>query len=44
MEARNVVIVDGCRSAFSRGGVGKFEATRLDEVGASVVRGLLTEP
>ncbi len=41
MEARNVVIVDGCRSAFSRGGVGKFEATRLDEVGASVVRGLL---
>ena len=41
MKARNVVIVDGCRSAFSRGGVGKFEATRLDEVGAAVVRALL---
>jgi len=41
MKARNVVILDGCRSAFSRGGVGKFEATRLDEVGATVVRALL---
>lgn len=41
MKARNVVIVDGCRSAFSRGGRGKFEATRLDEVGAEIVRALL---
>lgn len=41
MEARNVVIVDGCRSAFSRGGRGKFEATRMDEVGATIVRALL---
>ena len=41
MKARNVVIVDGCRSAFSRGGVGKFEATRMDEIGATVVRALL---
>jgi acetyl-CoA acetyltransferase family protein len=41
MKARNVVIVDGCRSAFSRGGVGKFEATRMDEIGATVVRALM---
>jgi len=41
MKARNVVIVDGCRSAFSRGGVGRFEATRMDEVGAQVVKALL---
>lgn len=41
MKARNVVIVDGVRSAFSRGGRGKFESTRMDEVGATIVRGLL---
>lgn len=41
MKAKNVVIVDGCRSAFSRGGRGKFEATRLDETGAAIVRALL---
>jgi acetyl-CoA acetyltransferase family protein len=41
MKARNVVIVDGCRSAFSRGGVGKFEATRMDEVGVKIVKELL---
>lgn len=41
MKARNVVIVDGCRTAFSRGGVGKFEGTRMDEMGAAVVRALL---
>jgi len=41
MKARNVVIVDGCRSAFSRGGRGKLESTRLDEVGAAVVRTLM---
>ncbi|MBN1662976.1 MAG: thiolase family protein [Deltaproteobacteria bacterium] len=41
MKVRNVVIVDGCRSAFSRGGVGKFEATRMDEIGVQVVKALL---
>jgi len=40
MRLRNVVIVDGVRSAFARGGRGKLEATRLDEVGATLVRKL----
>ena len=34
MELRNVVLVDGIRTPFSRGGKGKFEATRMDEVTA----------
>lgn len=41
MELQNAVIVDGARSAFARGGRGKLVATRLDEVGAQVVRALL---
>lgn len=41
MELQNAVIVDGVRSAFGRGGRGKLVATRLDEVGAQVVRALL---
>jgi acetyl-CoA acetyltransferase family protein len=41
MQLRNVVLVDGLRSAFARGGRGKLVATRLDEVGARVVRALL---
>lgn len=41
MKARNVVIVDGVRSAFSRGGKGKLEATRMDELGAKIVIALL---
>ena len=41
MKARNVVIVDGVRSAFSRGGKGKLEATRMDELGAKIVVALL---
>ncbi|MBW2398659.1 MAG: acetyl-CoA C-acyltransferase, partial [Deltaproteobacteria bacterium] len=41
MEIRNVVLVDGARSAFARGGRGKLTATRLDEVGATVLRALL---
>ncbi|MEX2373297.1 MAG: thiolase family protein, partial [Dehalococcoidia bacterium] len=41
MELQNVVIVDAARSAFTRGARGAFTATRLDEVGAQVVRGLL---
>ena len=41
MELENAVIVDGVRSAFSRGGRGKLVATRLDEAGARIVRALL---
>jgi acetyl-CoA acetyltransferase family protein len=41
MELRNVVIVDGARSAYGRGGRGKLVATRLDEAGATIVRALL---
>lgn len=41
MELQNVVIVDGVRSAFGRGGRGKLVATRLDEAGAQIVRALM---
>jgi len=41
MKLRNVVIVDGARSPFSWGGRGMFEATRLDEVAAKVVKTLM---
>jgi acetyl-CoA acetyltransferase family protein len=42
MELRKVVLVDGVRSPFARGGRGKLVATRLDEAGAQVVRALLS--
>jgi acetyl-CoA acyltransferase len=41
MQLRNVVIVDGARSAFGRGGRGSLVATRLDEASAKVLRALL---
>jgi acetyl-CoA acetyltransferase family protein len=41
MKSRNVVLVDGVRSAFARGGRGKLVATRLDDAGAKVLRALL---
>lgn len=41
MELQNVVLVDGVRSAFGRGGRGALVATRLDEVGGKVVRALM---
>jgi acetyl-CoA acetyltransferase family protein len=41
MQLRNVVLVDGVRSAFARGARGKLVASRLDEVGARVLRALL---
>lgn len=41
MQLRNVVLVDGARSAFGRGARGKLVASRLDEVGARVLRTLL---
>jgi acetyl-CoA C-acetyltransferase len=41
MKLENVVVVDGVRSAFARGGKGKLVATRLDEAGAKIIRALL---
>src|SRR5687767_8339841 len=41
MQLRNVVIVDGCRSAFGRGGRGSLVGTRLDDAGAKIIRALL---
>ena len=41
MKSRNAVLVDGVRSPFARGGRGKLEATRLDEVGALLIKELL---
>jgi len=41
MQLRNVVLVDGVRSAFGRGGRGSLVATRLDEAGATVLRSLM---
>ena len=41
MEIRNAVIVDGVRTPFARATRGKLVATRLDEVGAKVIRHLL---
>ena len=40
-ELKNVVLVDGVRSAFGRGGRGQLVATRLDEAGGTVVRALM---
>ena len=41
MKLEQVVVVDGMRTAFGRGGKGKLVATRLDEAGAKVIRTLL---
>jgi acetyl-CoA acetyltransferase family protein len=41
MELKNVVIVDAARSAFGRGAKGSLVASRMDEVAAHVVKGLL---
>jgi acetyl-CoA acetyltransferase family protein len=41
MKLEQVVVVDGARSAFARGGRGKLVATRLDEAGATLIRALL---
>ena len=41
MDLKNVVLVDGVRSAFARGGRGALVATRLDDAGAKVLRALL---
>jgi acetyl-CoA acetyltransferase family protein len=41
MELQNVVLVDGVRSPFARGGKGMLVATRLDETAALVLRALM---
>jgi acetyl-CoA acetyltransferase family protein len=41
MQLQSVVLVDGLRIPFARGGRGKLVATRLDEVGAKLLRALL---
>ena len=41
MELRNAVVVDGVRTAFTKGGRGKLEAARLDDLGAYLIRALL---
>jgi acetyl-CoA acetyltransferase family protein len=41
MKLQNVVLVDGVRSAFARGGRGQLVATRLDEAAAKVLRALM---
>ena len=41
MELRNAVIVDGVRSPFGRAARGKLVATRLDDVGAQIIRALM---
>ncbi|MBF6600388.1 MAG: thiolase family protein [Dehalococcoidia bacterium] len=41
MELRNVVLVDGVRSAFARGGRGVMVGNRLDDNAALVLRALL---
>jgi 3-oxo-5,6-didehydrosuberyl-CoA/3-oxoadipyl-CoA thiolase len=41
MKSQNVVLVDGVRSAFGRGGRGTLVATRLDDAAATVVRALM---
>ena len=41
MKLRNAVIVDGVRSPFSKGGRGRLEAARMDELGVHIVRTLM---
>ncbi len=41
MPLRNVVLVDGARTAFARGAKGRLVATRLDDAGGQLVRALL---
>jgi acetyl-CoA acetyltransferase family protein len=41
MKMQNVVLVDGVRSAFGRGGRGMLVATRLDDAAGQVVRALM---
>jgi len=40
MKLRNAVVVDGVRTAFSKGGRGKLEAARLDDLGGVLIKAL----
>ena len=40
MKLRNAVVIDGVRTAFTKGGRGKLEAARLDDLGAVLIRAL----
>jgi len=37
LRLRNAVVVDGVRTAFTKGGRGKLEAARLDDIGAYLI-------
>ena len=41
MDLHNVVLVDGVRSPFAKGGRGGFAATRLDDIAVTVLKTLL---
>jgi len=41
MKLRNAVVIDGVRTAFTKGGRGRLEAARLDDLGAVLIRALL---
>ena len=41
LKLRNAVVVDGLRTAFTKGGRGKLEAARMDDLGATLIRALL---
>jgi acetyl-CoA acetyltransferase family protein len=41
MKLRNAVVVDGVRTAFTKGGRGKLEAARMDDVSAYLIKTLL---
>ena len=41
MDLQNVVLVDGVRSPFAKGGRGGFAATRLDDIAVTVLKTLL---
>ena len=41
MKLRNAVVVDGIRTAFTKGGRGKLEAARMDDLAGYLVRALM---
>ena len=40
MRLRNAVVVDGVRTAFTKGGRGRLEAARMDDLGAYLIRAI----
>jgi len=41
MKLRNAVVIDGVRTAFTKGGRGKLEAARMDDLAGYLVRALM---